>query len=146
MVMRDYRTHRGARVVALGGDQVASLQDWIAEVDRAVPEADDGTIGALLLDFRAQAFSPSADEAGTLIESLRTRFHGRAVPPLAAVARPGAQFGGTRVLCTLAEMRGCRASVFLTEAEAWLWLRARLNEVVRAGPRAGRPNPEAGAG
>jgi hypothetical protein len=146
MVTRDYRTHPGARVVMLGGDKVASLRDWIAEVERAVPPADDGTIGALLLDFRSQAYSPSADEAEALIERLRVHFRGRAVPPVAAVARPGAQFGGARVLCTLAEMRGCRASVFLTEAEAWLWMRARLKEWRRAALPAEGPNSGAGAG
>ena len=125
---------------------MASLRDWIAEVDRAVPRDDDGTIGALLLDFRSQTFSPSADEAGALVESLRARFRGSDVPPLAAVARPGAQFGGARVFCTLAEMRGCRASVFLTEAEAWLWLRARVNERIHQGLPAERPGLEAGAG
>ena len=145
MVTRDYPTHFGARVVALGGDQLASLLDWIAELDRAVPQ-DDRTIGALLLDFRSQSFSPSADEAGALIESLRGHFRGRAGPPLAAVARPGSQFGGARVLCTLAEMRGCSAAVFETETDAWPWLRARLNEWNRAGLPAEGPNPEAGAG
>ncbi len=122
---------RLARVVVLGGDRLASLQDWVAEVDRTIPRGEDGLIGALLMDFRAQSLVLSALEAGTLVESLRARFRLRAVPPLAAVARPGAQFGGMRVLCTLAETRGGQACVFLTEAEAWLWLRARLSESVQ---------------
>jgi hypothetical protein len=121
----EVRMRRGARVVVLGGDHLASLGDWVAEMARAVPSGEEESVGGLLVDFRAQGFAPSADEAGTLVESLRTRFHD-AVPPLAAVARAGAQFGGMRVLCTLAEMRGWHACAFMTEVEAWFWLRAQL--------------------
>ena len=136
---RDVRTHWGARVVVMGGDKLASVNDWIVEVDRAIPAVDAASVGALLMDFRGHAFAPSAKEAGALVDRLRARFRS-GVPPLAVVARTGGQFGGTRVLCTLAEMSGCRASAFLTEAEAWLWLRAQLKEP------AGGPRPGGGEG
>ena len=129
----EVRTRRGARVVVLGGDHLASVGDWVAEMGRAVPAGEEESVGALLVDFRSQGFAPSAEEAGALVESLRTRFND-AVPPLAAVARAGAQFGGTRVLCTLAEMRGWRACAFMTEVEAWFWLRAQLNRPPRTMP------------
>ena len=131
----EVRTRRGARVVVLGGDHLASVGDWVAEMGRAVPAGEEESVGALLVDFRSQGFAPSAEEAGALVESLRTRFND-AVPPLAAVARAGAQFGGTRVLCTLAEMRGWRACAFMTEVEAWFWLRAQLNRPARTMPPA----------
>jgi len=123
-VTRELRTGWGARVVVLGGGRLDSIGSWIAELDRAIPTSGVA-VGGLLMDFRAHPFAPSAEEAGALLDRLRARFRAT-VPPVAAVARPGGQFGGTRVLCTLAEMHGCRASAFLTEAEAWLWLRAQL--------------------
>ena len=129
----DVRTRRGARVVVLGGDHLVSLGDWVAEMGRAVPAGEEDSVGALLVDFRSQGFAPSAEEAGTLIESLQARFRDGA-PPLAAVARAGAQFGGTRVLCTLAELRGWRACAFMTEVEAWFWLRAQLARKAREAP------------
>ena len=135
----DVRTHWGARVVVLGGDKLASVNDWVVEVDRAIPAGDAASVGALLMDFRDHAFAPSAADAGVLLDLLRARFR-VGVPPVAVVARSGGQFGGTRVLCTLAEMSGCRASAFLTEAEAWLWLRSQLKEP------AGRPRSGSGAG
>jgi len=136
---RDVRTHWGARVVVLGGNKLASVNDWIADVDRAIPAGEAASVGALLLDLRDHAFAPTADEAGVLLDLLRARFR-VGVPPVAVVARSGGQFGGARVLCTLAEMSGCRASAFLTEAEAWLWLRAQLKEP------AGGPQPGGGEG
>jgi hypothetical protein len=143
LVKRELHTRFASRVVVLGGDQLASLRDWMAEVERRVPQADEA-IGALLLDFRSQAFAPSAEEAGALIEGLRARLQRKGVP-LAVVAKAGAQFGGARVLCTLAEMQGCRAAAFVTEAEAWLWLRAQLAEPAAAAPQVDRPSTGAGA-
>ena len=131
----DVRTHWGARVVVLGGGKLASVNDWIADVDRAIPAGDAASVGALLMDLRDHAFAPTADEAGVLVDLLGARFR-LGVPPLAVVARSGGQFGGARVLCTLAENSGCRASAFLTEAEAWLWLRSQLKEPA-GGPRTG---------
>jgi hypothetical protein len=130
---REYHALGGTRVVALGGDHLASVRDWVTEVDFAVPKEERGHVAALLMDFRAQSFAPSAEEAGALLESLRARFGGGI--PLATVAKEGSQFGGTRVLCTLAELSGCRASAFLTKAEAWLWLRAQLDGSERHAPR-----------
>jgi len=128
-VTREYHSLGDARVVALGGDHLASVRDWVTEMDFAVPKEERGHVAALLMDFRAQAFAPSAEDAGLLLESLRSRFGGAV--PLATVAKEGSQFGGTRVLCTLAELSGCRAAAFLTKAEAWLWLRAQLDGAVR---------------
>ena len=130
----EVRLRRGVRVVALGGAQLTSLGDWVSAVDQATT-TDGLGVGALLMDFRGQAYAPSAEDAGKLLDRLRSRF-GRAVPPLAAVATAGAQFGGTRVLCTLAELGGCRASAFVSEAEAWLWLRAQLREPASTQPTA----------
>jgi len=133
VVTRELSTGWGARVVVLGGGRLDSIGNWIAELDRAIPTGGVA-VGGLLMDFRAREFAPSAEEAGALLDRLRARFP-VGVPPMAAVARAGGQFGGTRVLCTLAEMHGCRASAFLTEAEAWLWLRAQLQGVAPAAPR-----------
>jgi hypothetical protein len=143
-VTRQTPTRFASRVVVLGGDQLTSLRDWMAEVDRAVPQGDEGAVGALLLDFRSRTFAPSAEEAGALVERLRARLRRKGVA-LAVVAKAGAQFGGARVFCTLAEMQGCRASVFVAEAEAWLWLRAQLAEPAAAVPPVERPSSEAGA-
>lgn len=120
-------------MVVLGGGRLDSIGNWIAELGRAIPRGGVA-VGGLLMDFRAHGFAPSAEEAGALLERLRAQFP-VGVPPMAVVARAGGQFGGTRVLCTLAEMSGCRASAFLTEAEAWLWLRAQLQGVAPAAPR-----------
>ena len=129
------RARRGPRVVALGGEHLASVRDWIVEVDRAAPRGDPRRVEALLMDFRAQSYALSAEEAGTLLEDLRARF-GRHMPPLATVARAGGQFGGTRVLCTVAELSGYRAAAFLTKAEAWAWLRGQLDGRARLAPPA----------
>jgi len=138
-VAAEFRTPWGAQVVVLGGDRVTSVREWIAELGRAIPPGGAGPVGALLLDFRSHDFGPSADEASALAERLHAVL-GDGGPPLAVVARPGAQFGGTRVLCTLAEMRGCRAAAFETEAEAWLWLRSQIR------PSADPASGEGGAG
>ncbi len=123
----EYRTSRGLRVIAIGGGQLRSLRDWLAAIDAGagrVPRRD-GT--ALLLDFRGQAFTPGAREAHAIIELLVTLCAGR-LPPLAVLSNPGPQFGGARMLCTLGELRACRAAAFRDEDEAQSWLENLLPE------------------
>ena len=115
----------GRRVVLLSGERLSSPATWVAELDGAIPRGDERAVGALLLSFREHGYTPTAGDAMRLVESLVQRF-GEGVPPLATVARTGAPFGGTRVLVAMAEMRGCKASAFLTEADAWMWIRAQL--------------------
>ncbi len=132
-MMVEYRTSGSRSVVVIGGTQLASLRDWLAAIDVGALRARQGGATALLLDFRAQGFTPGAREANALVSSLVTLCADR-VPPVAILTNPGAQYGGARMLCTLGELRACRAAAFRDEAEAWRWLDAQM---------AGRP-PGAG--
>ena len=122
----EFRTNLGKRVVVLGAARLASLRDWLAEIDLAAVKAKEGVADALLLDFRAQGFTPSAREANALVAALRV-LCARRVPPVAILANPGAQYGGARMLCTLGELDGCRTAAFRDELEAWRWLQTQLN-------------------
>jgi hypothetical protein len=122
----EFHTNLGKRVVVLGGTRLASLREWLAELDLASLKAKEGVADALLLDFRAQGFTPSAREANALVASLRV-LCARRVPPVAILANPGAQFGGARMLCTLGEMDGCRTAAFREETQAWGWLQRQLD-------------------
>ena len=110
----EFNTNLGKRVVVLGGTRLASLR------------AKEGAADALLLDFRAEGFTPSAREANALVASLRA-LCARRVPPVAILANPGAQFGGARMLCTLGELDGCRTAAFRDETQAWGWLQRQLD-------------------
>ena len=120
-MMVEYRTTARQRVIVIGGTQLASLRDWLAAIDVGTLKARQGGAAALLLDFRAQGFTPGAREANALISTLVTLCADR-VPPVAILTNAGAQFGGARMLCTLGELRACRAAAFRDEAEAWHWL------------------------
>ena len=124
----EFHTNLGKRVVVLGGTRLASLREWLAELDFATLRTKEGTADALLLDFRAQGFTPSARDANALVAALRV-LCARRVPPVAILANPGAQYGGARMLCTLGELDGCRTAAFRDEAEAWGWLQRQLDAV-----------------
>jgi len=121
----EFRTNLGKRVVVLGGTGLGSLRAWLGALDLAALKAKEGVADALLLDFRAQGFTPSAREATALISALRF-LCARRVPPVAILANPGAQYGGARMLCTLGGMDGCRTAAFRDEREAWRWLQVQL--------------------
>lgn len=122
----EFRTNLGKRVVVLGGTRLASLREWLAEIDLATLKAKEGVADAFLLDFRVQGFTPSAREANALVSALRV-LCARRVPPVAILANPGAQFGGARMLCTLGELDGCHTAAFRDETEAWGWLQRQLD-------------------
>ena len=120
-----FRAGDGARVVVLGGAGISSLRAWLAEIDIGALRAREGAADGVLMDFRAPGLTPGAREANALITALIGLCAER-VPPVAILANPGAQYGGARMLCTLGELRGCRAAAFRDEAEAWAWLRGCL--------------------
>ena len=120
-MMIEFRSAGDHRVLVIGGTQLASLHDWLAAIDLGTLKAREGDAEALLLDFRAQGFTPSAREANAMISTLITLCAER-VPPVAILTNPGAQYGGARMLCTLGELHACRAAAFRAEAEAWQWL------------------------
>lgn len=123
-----FHTNLGKRVAVLGATRLASLREWLAEIDLAAVKAKEGVADALLLDFRAQGFTPSAREANALVSALRV-LCARRVPPVAILANPGAQYGGARMLCTLGELDGCRTAAFRDDLDAWRWLQAQLETV-----------------
>jgi len=123
----EFHTNLGKRVVVLGGARLGSLREWLAEIDLAAIKAKEGVADALLLDFRAQGFTPSAREANALVSTLSAlcSLH---VPPVAILANPGAQYGGARMLCTLGELDGCRTAAFRDEMDAWRWLQTQMDD------------------
>ncbi len=121
----EFHTNLGKRVVVLGGTRLGSLRDWLAELDVAALRAKEGAADALILDFRAQGFTPSVREANALL-SVLSALCVRRPPPVAILANPGVQFGGARMLCTLGELDGCRTAAFRDEQEAWQWLQQQL--------------------
>jgi hypothetical protein len=121
-----FHTDLGKRVVVLGGTRLASLKEWLAEIDVGALKAKEGLADALLMDFRSQGYTPSANEANALVSAL-VALCAKHVPPVAVLTNPGAQYGGARMLCTLGELRGCRAAAFRDEEEAWHWLREQFN-------------------
>lgn len=122
----EFHTNLGKHVVVLGGTHLGSLGEWVAEIDLARLKAAEGAADALLLDFRAQGFTPSAREANALVSAL-IALCARRAPPVAILANPGAQYGGARMLCTLGELDGCRTAAFRDETAAWSWLQAQLD-------------------
>ncbi len=123
-MMVEYRSAGSRSVIVIGGTQLASLRDWLAAIDVGALRASQGGATGLLLDFRAQGFTPGAREANALVATLVALCADR-VPPVAILTNPGAQYGGARMLCTLGELRACRAAAFRDEAEAWRWLDAQ---------------------
>lgn len=120
-MMVEYRTSGRLTVIVIGGTQLASLRDWLAAIDVSALRTRQPGATALLLDFRAQGFTPGAREANALIGTLLALCADQ-VPPVAILTNPGPQYGGARMLCTLGELRACRAAAFRDEGEAWRWL------------------------
>ncbi len=122
----EFRTNLGKRVVVLGSTRLATLRDWLSELDGGSVRRTEAPADALLLDFRAQGFTPGATEANALVSALvrvcATRF-----PPVAILTNAGSQYGGARMMCTLGSLRGCRAEAFRDETEAWQWLGRQLD-------------------
>jgi hypothetical protein len=140
-MMVEYRTTAGQRVIVIGGTQLASLRDWLAALDLGTLKAREGGAAALLLDFRAQGFTPGAREANALVSTLVALCADR-IPPVAILTNPGAQYGGARMLCTLGELRACHAAAFRDEATAWEWLGGQLQGLPRS-RRVAAPTPVA---
>jgi hypothetical protein len=132
-MMLEYRTTGRQRVLVIGGTRLASLRDWLAAIDVGTMPAGGDDATAMLLDFRAEGFTPGAREAGALVATLVALSGGR-VPPVAILTNPGPQFGGARMLCTLGELRDCRAAAFRDEEEAWRWLAQQATGRPRHGP------------
>lgn len=132
-MMVEYRTTGRLRVIIIGGTQLASLRDWLGAIDVGTLRARQGDAQGLLLDFRDQGFTPGPREANALIESLVALCADR-VPPVAILTNPGAQLGGARMLCTLGELRHCRAAAFRDEGEAWRWLEEAAQQRPRRSP------------
>ncbi len=123
----EFRLEGGSRVAVLGGERLRTVQDWLDAVDRGALRARHGTAEALLMDFRSAGYTPSAREARALVAAL-VGLCGERLPPVAILTNPGVQYGGARVLCMMGELRGCQASAFQDEEEAWRWLRMTLAE------------------
>jgi hypothetical protein len=130
----EFRLEGGSRVAVLGGERLRTVKDWLDAVDRGALRARHGTAEALLMDFRSAGYTPSAREARALVAAL-VGLCGERLPPVAILTNPGVQYGGARVLCMMGELRGCQASAFQEEDEAWRWLRNTLAE-------AGTPDAE----
>lgn len=128
-----FQTNLGKRVVMLGGARLGSLREWLAEMDLAAIRAREGAADALLLDFRAQGFTPSEREANTLVSAMKA-LCARRRPPVAILANPGVQYGGARMLCALGELDGCLTAAFRDEMEAWRWLQAQLDPGAQQAP------------
>jgi hypothetical protein len=124
----EFRLEGGSRVAVLGGERLRTVKDWLDAVDRGALRARHGTAEALLMDFRSAGYTPSAREARALVAAL-VGLCGERLPPVAILTNPGVQYGGARVLCMMGELRGCQASAFQDEDEAWRWLRMTLAEV-----------------
>ncbi len=136
-MMVEYRSTGRQRVIVIGGTRLASLRDWLAAIDVGTLPAREDDATALLLDFRAEGFTPGAREASALIATL-VALCGARVPPVAILTNPGPQFGGAWMLCTLGELRDCRAAAFRDEGEAWRWLAEQVQSRPRRSP-AGMP-------
>jgi hypothetical protein len=121
----EFRLEGGSRVAVLGGERLRTVKDWLDAVDRGALRARHGTAEALLMDFRSAGYTPSAREARALVAAL-VGLCGDRLPPVAILTNPGVQYGGARVLCMMGELRGCQASAFQQEEEAWQWLRTTL--------------------
>jgi hypothetical protein len=121
----EFRTNLGKLVVVLGGTRLATLRDWLSELNAGSLQKQEAPADALLLDFRAQGFTPGPTEANALVSAL-VRLCAVRFPPVAILTNPGAQYGGARMLCTLGGLRGCRAEAFRDEADAWQWLGRQL--------------------
>lgn len=107
------------RVVVLGGSRSPGPADWREVADVAALVAGVGTPVGLLLDFRVQAFTPTAREARVLAAALSN------FPVVAILAEEGVSYGCARMESVLVEMHGSDAAAFEDEAEAWGWLEQR---------------------
>lgn len=137
----EFRTNFGKRVLVLGGARLATLRDWLSELNGGSLKRQEAPADALLLDFRAQGFTPGPTEANALVSAL-VRLCAMRFPPVAILTNPGAQYGGARMLCTLGGLRGCRAEAFREEADAWQWLGRELEPA--GAPGAGSTQPSSG--
>lgn len=108
------------RVVVLEGVWLASRGAWQELADVAVLTCAKGTPGAVLLDVRGAAFTPSSREAEVLASGL-------AGSPLVAILSGGeGSYWSARRIATAAALRGSQAAAFQDEARAWAWLDERM--------------------
>jgi hypothetical protein len=114
----------GLRVAVLADGGLRTVRDWVDAVERAMARARRGVVDALVLEFSAAGFAPSAREASMLVAAL-VRASGDRPVPVAVMARCEA-LRGARVLCMMGELRGCVAAAFDEEPVAWDWLRATV--------------------
>jgi len=123
---------RGGRVVVVDGARLASMEDWrTAAKIAALAASAGGRPAGLLLDCRSAGFVPSMWDADGLASMMSV------YPLVALVSTGGAQYGCTRMLCTLLDLRGSDAAVFPDVAKARDWLSDRLG-VDLDGPAAQR--------
>jgi len=128
MTSVEVRPHIRDHVVVVRGVVPTSKTDWLAELEEAAPAWRSGGARGLLMDLRERGFTPSARYANALASALSGQGRG-SEPPMAILTNPGVQYGGARMMCALGELRGCRAAAFQDEAEAWTWLRQRVEEI-----------------
>ena len=106
----------GGRVVVLDGSRLAGQRDWRGLADVVLLTCAKDAHGAVLLDVRGAAFTPTAREVDVLSSAL-------AGCSLVAIASDGnASYGCARMVAMTVELRGSRAAAFQDEARAWMWL------------------------
>jgi hypothetical protein len=102
--------------VVLDASWFAGMRDWHALAEMVSQSRAAITAGGLLLDVRRAAFTPAAREAHLLVAAVV------GYPAVAIVVQGDASYGCARMVSTLIEIRGSKASAFLTAQEAAAWL------------------------
>jgi hypothetical protein len=111
-----FRLDPDGRLVVLDVSVLAGMRDWHALAEVVSRARVAGTTRGLLLDVRRAAFTPAAKDAHLLVSALV------GYPAVAIVVQGDASYGCARMVSTLIEIRGSRASAFPTAHEAAAWL------------------------
>jgi hypothetical protein len=111
-----FRPAPDGRPVVLDVSVVSGMRDWHALAELVSRSRVAGTTRGLLLDVRRAPFTPAARDAHLLVTALA------GYPAVAIIVQGDASFGCARMVSTLIEISGSRASAFLTVHEATAWL------------------------
>jgi hypothetical protein len=107
---------RRAHVLGTGPNDLASS---LAAMNELAGRPDFLPGFGMLCDFRENAYTPDASDAGKLAEAYSSRFRGR---PMVVVVTGLLHYGVANMITTVIRLRGSPVAAFrdLAEAEAWL--------------------------
>lgn len=109
------------RIILVRATGLARVEDWSHLQRSAYPNPE--RVRGMIVDLRRRTSLPSADVARDV--GSRLSHFAAPISAIAMVARPGAQYGLTRIVDAIAELDDIAIESFTELREAYEWLRGR---------------------